>query len=367
MTDTHRPPTRADPLMILAMDHRESFGRTLFSVKDDRPTSDQVAAMESAKSLIYQGLVRASARVSVGHAGVLVDERYGQAVIDAARQAAITLAVPIEHSGREWFELEWGDEWREHVRRVRPDYAKVLVRDNPGYDANDRHAQLSRLRVVSDVLHEEGVPLLYELLVPATSDQLSSTGGDAYAYDRDVRPALVARVMADNQRAASSRQSGRWRGSRPRTLPARSSTRREPAGGPWTRSSSDATRQPTGSTTGSTSPHRFKASLASPSAEASGKTPYAIGTTGKSARSRASSRSPNAIWRSPNAGPRRCPIQTCERGGRPMGRERLQAHLQVLLVGHGHIPARKVLGTDVRFRNHIEDRGHTCERPYVVR
>jgi len=201
MTDTHRPPTRADPLMILAMDHRESFGRTLFSVKDDRPTSDQVAAMESAKLLIYQGLVRASARVPVGHAGVLVDERYGQAVIDAARQAAITLAVPIEHSGREWFELEWGDEWREHVRRVRPDYAKVLVRDNPGYDANDRHAQLSRLRVVSDVLHEEGVPLLYELLVPATSDQLSSIGGDAYAYDRDVRPALVARVMADNQRA----------------------------------------------------------------------------------------------------------------------------------------------------------------------
>lgn len=201
MTDAHRPPTRADPLMILAMDHRASFGRTLFAVTNDQPTSSQVAAMESAKSLIYEGLIRASARVPVGHAGVLVDERYGQAVIDAARETAITLAMPIEHSGREWFELEWGDGWLEHVRRVRPDYAKVLVRDNPGYDASNRRAQLSRLRVVSDGLHKEGIALLYELLVPATSDQLSSVGGEAYAYDRDVRPALVAQVIADNQSA----------------------------------------------------------------------------------------------------------------------------------------------------------------------
>lgn len=201
MTDAHRPPTHSDPLMIVAMDHRESFGRTLFSVKGDQPTSDQVAAMEGAKALIYRGLVRTSARVPVGHAGVLVDERYGQAVIDASRRAAITLAIPIEHSGREWFELEWGDRWREHVRRVRPDYAKVLVRDNPDYDANDRRAQLSRLRAVSDALHQEGMPLLYELLVPATSEQLSSAGGDAYAYDRDVRPALVTQVIADNQSA----------------------------------------------------------------------------------------------------------------------------------------------------------------------
>jgi Uncharacterized protein conserved in bacteria (DUF2090) len=44
-----------------------------------------------------------------------------------------------------------------------------------------------------------GVPLLYELLVPATAGQLDRAGQDAYAYDRDIRPGLVAQVMADNQ------------------------------------------------------------------------------------------------------------------------------------------------------------------------
>lgn len=33
-------PTRANPVFILAMDHRASFGATLFGVKDDRPAPD---------------------------------------------------------------------------------------------------------------------------------------------------------------------------------------------------------------------------------------------------------------------------------------------------------------------------------------
>src|SRR5208282_3685480 len=71
VSDPRRTPSRADPLLILAMDHRESFGRTLFAVEHDKPTSDQVTAMERAKTLIYEGLVAASARLPVGHAGVL--------------------------------------------------------------------------------------------------------------------------------------------------------------------------------------------------------------------------------------------------------------------------------------------------------
>jgi myo-inositol catabolism protein IolC len=75
----------------------------------------------------------------------------------------------------------------------------VLVRDNPAFDAADREAQFSRLAQVSAGLREAGVPLLYELLVPATDAQLSQAGHDAAAYDRDIRPGLVAAVIADNQ------------------------------------------------------------------------------------------------------------------------------------------------------------------------
>ena len=34
----YRQPVAEDPLLIMAMDHRESFGRVLFGVRDDNPT-----------------------------------------------------------------------------------------------------------------------------------------------------------------------------------------------------------------------------------------------------------------------------------------------------------------------------------------
>jgi myo-inositol catabolism protein IolC len=193
-------PRHDDPLFILAMDHRESFGRTLFNVKDDDPDSAERQAMTSAKQLIYQGLQRALPSVTKGRIGVLVDERYGQGVIDAVKASdePLVLAMPVEASGHEWFTLEWGDGWLEHVETVRPNYAKVLIRDNPDFDAAQREGQLDRLAQVAAGLRGVGVPLLYELLVPATSAQLDQAGHDAGVYDRDIRPGLVARVIADN-------------------------------------------------------------------------------------------------------------------------------------------------------------------------
>jgi myo-inositol catabolism protein IolC len=194
-------PRHDDPLFILAMDHRASFGKTLFAVKDDHPDPDQVAAMRSAKQMIFEGLQAALPALSYGRAGVLVDERYGQDVIDAARDSGngVVLAVPVEASGHDWFTLEWGDQWLEHVQTIKPDYAKVLVRDNPEFDPAQREQQLGRLAQVSSGLHGIGVPLLYELLVPATAGQLDRAGHDPGAYDRDIRPGLVTQVIADNQ------------------------------------------------------------------------------------------------------------------------------------------------------------------------
>jgi myo-inositol catabolism protein IolC len=193
-------PRHDDPLFILAMDHRDSFGKTLFSVKDDNPDQAQLAAMQAAKKLIFEGLTTAVPNLGSGRAGVLVDEQYGQAVIDEAHQAdRIVLAVPVEASGHEWFTLQWGDEWLEHVQRVRPDYSKVLVRDNPDFDSTARSEQLDDLAEVTGELGKIGVPLIYELLVPATEAQLAQAGGSTETYDRDIRPDLVTQVIADNQ------------------------------------------------------------------------------------------------------------------------------------------------------------------------
>jgi myo-inositol catabolism protein IolC len=180
------------------MDHRGSFGKSLFDVEDDSPTPDQLARMKAAKSLIFAGLRQAAP--ALGRPGVLVDEELGSDVIEAAR-GTVVLAIPIEASGHDWFTLQYGHDWLDHVLAVRPDYGKVLVRDNPAFAATDRSAQLDRLAAVSAGLAAAGIPFLYELLVPATDDQLASVDGSADRYDRDVRPALVTQVVADNQKA----------------------------------------------------------------------------------------------------------------------------------------------------------------------
>jgi len=194
-------PTHSNPLFILAMDHRESFGATLFQVKDGHPTPQQEEQMRQAKGLIYSALAGVRSELKAGRAAVLVDERYGQAVIDRARRDGTVLAVPVEASGHEWFTLEWGDRWLEHVEAVKPDYAKVLVRDNPALDPDTRSAQLHLLAQVCTGLDGIGIPLIYELLVPATDEQKRSVGNDPDRYDRDVRPELTTRVIADNQAA----------------------------------------------------------------------------------------------------------------------------------------------------------------------
>jgi myo-inositol catabolism protein IolC len=182
-------------LFILAMDHRDSFGKTLFGVRDDHPTPAQKTAMRSAKTLIFDGLQEA--KLPYGDKGVLVDEDYGTDVIHAARATEIKLAVPIEASGQDWFTPEFGSAWVAHLEEIRPDYAKVLVRDNPAFPSGPRSQQLDMLADVTGRLSTIGVPLLYELLVPATPDQLP--GGDTFRYDRDVRPSLVVQVIAENQ------------------------------------------------------------------------------------------------------------------------------------------------------------------------
>jgi myo-inositol catabolism protein IolC len=64
-----------------------------------------------------------------------------------------------------------------------------------------REQQQHMLRCVSTALRGLGVPLIVELLVPATGDQLAAVSGRAGRYDRDLRPSLVIRVIADHQAA----------------------------------------------------------------------------------------------------------------------------------------------------------------------
>jgi 5-dehydro-2-deoxygluconokinase len=73
------------------------------------------------------------------------------------------------------------------------------VRLNPDGDAEMNERQLGRLKELSDWLHEHDRLFLFELLVPATDDQLESVGGDTDRYDAELRPELMRRAIEQIQ------------------------------------------------------------------------------------------------------------------------------------------------------------------------
>jgi myo-inositol catabolism protein IolC len=192
-------PTAGDPLLILAMDHRDSFAN-LFGVTDAGTSPADEAAMRAAKRLIYRGVRDARSELDGGQAGVLVDEELGAAVLREARDENLVVAMPVEKSGQKLFTLQYGDDTEAHIEAFTPDYVKVLVRMNPADSADDTARQLAGLLALSKLLTERGTAFLYELLVPATDEQLHRAGGQQQ-YDRDVRPELVTEVIAINQQA----------------------------------------------------------------------------------------------------------------------------------------------------------------------
>jgi 5-dehydro-2-deoxygluconokinase len=187
-------------LYILAFDHRGSFQKKMFGIEGD-PTADETAKIADAKHLIYEGMVKAaeSSAIDPDTEGVLVDEQFGGDVPQEAKGRGLTLAMPVEKSGQNEFDFEYGDQFGEHILKFDPAFSKVLVRYNPEDDAATNRAQLEKLKRLADWLHENDRKFLFELLVPATDEQLAAVDGDTDRYDAELRPELMRRAIEETQ------------------------------------------------------------------------------------------------------------------------------------------------------------------------
>jgi myo-inositol catabolism protein IolC len=178
-------------LYILAFDHRGSFQKKMFGIAGD-PTPEETETISDAKRLIFEGMLEAVQRgAQAGATGVLVDEQFGSNIPERAREHGLILAMPVEKSGQNEFDFEYGDDFAEHILKFDPDFSKVLVRYNPDDDPEVNERQLGRLRRLADWLHENDRKFLFELLVPGTDAQLESVGGDSDRYDAELRPELM--------------------------------------------------------------------------------------------------------------------------------------------------------------------------------
>lgn len=182
-------------LYILAFDHRGSFQKKMFGIPGD-PTPEETATIADAKHLIFEGMLQAVTRGAHPDAtGVLVDEQFGGDIPIQARDHGLRLSMPVEKSGQNEFDFEYGADFAAHIEAHNPDFSKVLVRYNVADDPEMNERQLGRLKQLSDWLHEHDRKFLFELLVPATDDQLASVGGDETRYDTELRPELMRQAI----------------------------------------------------------------------------------------------------------------------------------------------------------------------------
>lgn len=188
-------------LYLLAFDHRGSFQKQLFGITGV-PTSEQVAKITNTKKLIFAGFQEAYTQGRLTDAaGILVDEEFGADVARSAKALGVVLAMPAEASGRAEFNFEYGADFGHHIEVFDPMMTKVLVRYNPEGDENLNKQQIARLRFLAEWLHHRNRKFLFELLVPPTAEQLAVVDEDQDRYDREIRPGLVVRTIAEMQAA----------------------------------------------------------------------------------------------------------------------------------------------------------------------
>jgi myo-inositol catabolism protein IolC len=190
--------TKLQPaLLILADDHRDSLEKELYKLTA-APSDAEAARIRADKMLVYEALVEASGHLPDGaSAGILVDEQYGTEVAELAATSGgrINLSMPLEASGKDWFEFAYGDDWKKHAETFATDHAKVLIRDHPSLPEADRETQAAKLKDISEWAAATGHALIIELLVPASDDDLKSVGGDKKRYDDELRPRLTLEVI----------------------------------------------------------------------------------------------------------------------------------------------------------------------------
>jgi len=189
-------------LFVLAADHRGSLKEKMFGITGREADAEEQARLNEAKLVVWEGFCKAVAEgIPTSEAGILLDEETAAAVARVAAGAGVLLAMPVEKSGQDIFDFEFGEDFGSHVEDFDPNFTKVLVRWNPGDEPAVKREQAERLRRLGEWLHGRNRKYLFELLVLPTRRQLALVSGNATDYDAHVRPALMLEAIYEIQEA----------------------------------------------------------------------------------------------------------------------------------------------------------------------
>ena len=189
---------KKDPLFILPFDHRSFFLKKM-GVEGREPSSNETKKIKEFKEVIYMGFkqVIESGGIPKKWAAILVDDQFGEKIIEDAIASGYIVSVSTEKSGQEEFEFEHGAKFGEYLDRYQPSFAKALVRYNPEGNQDLNARQREKLKRLSDLCKKRAYGLIIEPLVLATDDQMSQVNGEKKRYDNEMRPGLMVKMIEE--------------------------------------------------------------------------------------------------------------------------------------------------------------------------
>lgn len=179
-------------LFILPFDHRGSFQKLIFG-DQWKAASEQKEVIKKYKHVIFEAMKKIGSKRGNQDLGILVDEEYGADIHAECEKLGIRHILTTEKSGQKIFDFEYPD-WKEHLKRIKPTYAKALIRV---ITHEDHSVQNSRLKELNDFCLNQNMGFLIEPLIEPNETDLAACGGDKKRFDRELRARRFAEAVAE--------------------------------------------------------------------------------------------------------------------------------------------------------------------------
>jgi 5-dehydro-2-deoxygluconokinase len=156
------PRPRWDELCVFAFDHRNQF----FDLARQEGASEE--RITELKALLLKAAEEAQASFGLaGKFGILVDDRYGRPVLEAATGRGWWIGRPVELPGSNPLQFEWGRSIGSHLQSwPREHTIKCLVQLHPDDTAENRLEQEAQVQALYQAAQVSGHELLLEIIPP---------------------------------------------------------------------------------------------------------------------------------------------------------------------------------------------------------
>lgn len=152
--------------------------------------------MRDYKKIVFEGFKKVYQKYPrPEELAILIDEEFGKDIIKECKKKNIQFSLATEKSGTDFFQFEYDGNFKRHLKKIRPNFAKVLVRYNPIYK-KENEGQRQKIKLLQNFCQRYNIALIVELLIIPTDAELKRVG-TRENFDYKLRPELLIKSLRE--------------------------------------------------------------------------------------------------------------------------------------------------------------------------